>query len=55
MQEGDPLWLTTWFILAGVLGTARLLVNAHTPLQILAGFVLGFAVEFGLAFFLIGR
>jgi hypothetical protein len=50
MQEGDPIWLCVWFILAGVLGTARFLLNAHTLLQLLAGFVLGFAAEFGLAF-----
>jgi membrane-associated phospholipid phosphatase len=50
MQEGNPVWLSVWFILAGVLGTARLILDAHTPLQILAGFALGFAVEFSLAF-----
>lgn len=49
MQEGNPLWLTTWFVLAGMLGTARLILNAHTPMQVLAGFALGFSVEFGLA------
>lgn len=53
MQEGNPLWLCTWFILAGVLGTARLLLDAHSPLQILAGFALGFAAEFLLVFFVI--
>lgn len=47
-QEGDPLYLALAFLLAGVLGTARLLLNAHTPLQILAGFVLGFGTELGL-------
>lgn len=50
MQEGDPLWLCLWFIVAGALGTARLLLASHTSLQILAGFVLGFAAEFSLAF-----
>lgn len=50
MQEGDPVWLCSWFILAGLLGTARLILNAHTPLQILVGFVLGFTVEFIFAF-----
>lgn len=53
MQEGNPLWLSTWFILAGILGTARLLLNVHTPLQILAGFALGFVAEFGLALLVI--
>jgi hypothetical protein len=55
LQEGNPLWLGVWFMLAGILGTARLIVNAHTPLQVLAGFVLGFAAEFLLAFFVISR
>lgn len=54
MQEGDPIWLCTWFILAGVLGTARFLLNAHTLLQLLAGFVLGFTAEFALAFMAVG-
>ena len=48
LQEGNPLWLCVWFILAGILGTARLLLNAHNALQILAGFLLGFAVEFSI-------
>ncbi len=52
-QEGNPLWLCIWFTLAGILGTARLLLNAHSAAQILSGFLLGFAVEFGLAFYVI--
>lgn len=47
-QEGNPIWLAAVFVLAGVLGTARLLLNAHTPLQLFAGFLLGFGTEFGL-------
>jgi hypothetical protein len=54
MQEGDPIWLCVWFILAGLLGTARLILESHTSLQILAGFVLGFAAEFALAFMAVG-
>ena len=42
-------------IIAGVLGTSRLLISAHIPSQVYAGFILGFAVEWGflksLAFF----
>lgn len=34
------------FLLAGLLGTARLLLNAHVAPQIYAGFVLGFACEY---------
>jgi membrane-associated phospholipid phosphatase len=51
LQEGNPLWLSLCFVLAGVLGTARLLLNAHNYLQILAGFALGFAAEFSLGYF----
>ena len=48
-QDGNPLWLALFFALAGILGTARLLLQAHTPLQLFAGFALGFAAEIGLA------
>ena len=34
-------------ILAGVIGTARLYLNAHTPLQVLGGLLLGFGICFG--------
>ena len=47
-QEGNPIYLAVAFVLAGILGTARLLLNAHNALQILAGFALGFAIELGL-------
>lgn len=49
-QEGNPLYLALAFVFAGVLGTARLLLSAHTALQILGGFLLGFAVEFSFGF-----
>lgn len=55
MQEGNPIWLITAFVLAGVLGTARLLLNAHTSMQILCGFLLGFGMELGLALFAINQ
>jgi hypothetical protein len=48
-QEGSPVYLSCAFILAGILGTARLLLEAHTSMQILAGFMLGFTIELGLA------
>jgi membrane-associated phospholipid phosphatase len=48
LQEGNPLWLALLFLCAGTLGTARLILQAHNSLQILAGFVAGFAIEFGL-------
>lgn len=48
-QEGSPMFLAAAFLLAGLLGTARLILNAHTPMQLLAGFALGFASEVTLA------
>lgn len=51
-QEGNPLWLATAFGLAGILGTARMVLSAHNSSQILAGFLLGFTVEAGLGFVL---
>jgi hypothetical protein len=40
--------LSLVFLLAGITGTARLLLNAHTPAQVYAGFFLGFVIEFGI-------
>lgn len=34
-------------LLSGVIGTSRLHLNAHTPMEVLAGFLLGFGVCFG--------
>lgn len=51
LQEGNPLWLALLFLCSGTLGTARLLLRAHNSMQILAGFVAGFAMEFGLLMF----
>ena len=39
-----PLVLSLSFLGAGMLGTARLYLDAHTPGQVLAGFLLGFIV-----------
>ena len=49
-QDGNPLLLSVVFLLAGLLGTARLYLNAHTPAQIFAGFFTGFIVQFGMVF-----
>ncbi|MBL7962897.1 MAG: hypothetical protein JNM31_03545 [Flavobacteriales bacterium] len=50
-----PTEMALFIVLAGALGTARLLVSDHSPAQVAAGFVLGFAcvlatVAGGLAF-----
>ncbi|HEU4718308.1 MAG TPA: phosphatase PAP2 family protein [Bacteroidia bacterium] len=47
-------WLAAGsFLLAGMLGTARLYLDAHSPQQVAAGFFLGFALEFSTVFFLL--
>jgi membrane-associated phospholipid phosphatase len=38
-------------ILAGIVSSARLYLNAHTPREVYAGLVLGFAVCFGILYF----
>jgi hypothetical protein len=53
-QDGNPLLLSVVFLVAGLLGTARLYLNAHTPAQILAGFLTGFTVQFGLVMVMAG-
>ena len=44
-----PLALCALLVLAGALGTARLLVSDHTPAQVYAGALLGSACVFGCA------
>ena len=46
MEMGNPMLLALCFLAAGILGTSRLILRAHTPAQILAGFASGFAIEF---------
>lgn len=41
-----PLLLCALFVLAGALGTARLVASDHTPAQVYAGALLGFACVF---------
>lgn len=38
-------------VLCGFLASARLFLKAHTPAEIITGFISGFAVVFGLVFF----
>lgn len=45
--------VATLFVLAGLTGTARLSLRAHSPAQVLAGFVLGFGVCYA-AFYYFG-
>ncbi len=39
-------YLVLTLLVTGLLGTARLKLDAHTPLQIYTGFILGFAIIF---------
>ncbi|HET6993119.1 MAG TPA: PAP2 family protein [Bacteroidia bacterium] len=51
LQDGaSPFILSACFIIAGLLGTARLYLQAHSPMQIFAGFATGFLVQFLLLF-----
>lgn len=43
--SGSPLILFTIFICAGILGTARLYLGAHSPQQVFAGFITGFVTQ----------
>jgi len=40
----SPLWVAAAFIIAGLVGTARLLLNAHTPAQVYVGFFTGLII-----------
>ncbi len=54
LQQGEnPLILAGLFFLSGLLGTARLYLNAHTPAQIFFGFLAGFSIEFFLLFMML--
>jgi len=44
--RGYAWGLAIIFLVAGMIGTARLLLNAHRPAEIYTGFLLGFALEF---------
>lgn len=48
---GNPIIPAICFLLSGMLGTARLFLKAHTPAQVLVGFLAGFGIEFGLIYF----
>lgn len=45
-QGGSPLILSICFLTAGMLGSARLYLQAHSPAQIFTGFATGFTVQF---------
>lgn len=43
-------YLMLFLILSGLAGTARLLLNSHTPAQVYTGFAVGFAIMFSALF-----
>lgn len=47
IERANPYQLfISLFILAGLVGTSRLILKRHTPLQVLGGFILGFSISF---------
>lgn len=47
IERANPtLLFILLFVLAGMIGTSRLILKRHTPLQVLGGFLLGFAISF---------
>ena len=47
VEESNPSYLfMVLFILAGMVGTSRIILRRHTPNQVYAGFLLGFVVSF---------
>lgn len=48
----ESVWIFySAIIVAGLIGFARLKLEAHTPSQVYSGYILGFVVEFLLLFF----
>lgn len=48
LQMMNPYWLFILIIIAsGLLGTSRIFLKRHTPMQVYAGFCLGFMCTFG--------
>lgn len=51
VQHTDPYWLfIAGFLAAGLLGVSRIWLKRHTPMQVYAGFALGFAFTFTASF-----
>ncbi|MDR2119026.1 MAG: phosphatase PAP2 family protein [Tannerellaceae bacterium] len=51
MQTTDPHWLFIALLIAGgLVGTSRIILGKHTPMQVYAGFLLGFACTYASSF-----
>ncbi|MFP4288700.1 MAG: hypothetical protein ACLFQS_05545 [Bacteroidales bacterium] len=46
LQKEIPLIIVLSIVLAGALGSARIVLKAHTPPQVYTGFITGFAIMF---------
>jgi len=46
MNFNSSLLLASLIFVAGIVGTARIVLEKHTPIQVYAGFFLGFAVNY---------
>lgn len=46
MNINSSLLLSSLIFVAGIVGTARIVLEKHTPIQVYAGFFLGFAVNY---------
>ncbi|MDR1517933.1 MAG: hypothetical protein LBS52_07570 [Dysgonamonadaceae bacterium] len=47
VEQANPYFMFMGlFIIAGLIGTSRLILRRHTPLQVYAGFLLGFIISF---------
>ena len=47
VEKSNPTYLfMLLFIIAGLVGTSRIILKRHTPAQVYAGFILGFTVSF---------
>ena len=52
LDAGIQNYLIGIIILSGIIATSRMLLKAHSPLQLILGFITGFLVSFGLIYFL---
>jgi hypothetical protein len=52
LETSLQIYMVVVLLITGLVSTARLLLNSHTPLQIIAGFFTGFSVAFLWIYFL---
>ena len=47
----SPYLIPAWFIISGIVGTSRLILESHQPKEIYLGFLLGFISTFSFTLF----